>query len=453
MALSEPQAKEWVEELVEIRNKESERLDVLRKYWRGKQPGPIKIPTGSPREIRHLVDMSRINIVALPVDVIGQALFVDGYRQSDSNVNEPVWAAWQANKMDARQTPVHRAAIAYGASYCTVLPGDPVPVIRGRSPRQLTVAYAGDDDWPAYALERRRGLRGKITWRLLDEQAVYTFSEDLREARGGRELVKTEEHDFGVCPVVRFRNTGDLDEEDEVIGEIAPLMPLQDQMDFTTFGLLVTQHFQAFKQRYVMGWVGAGEKDKAVAAASRLWVFDDPDTKVGEFGQTDLTGYLESREATLQNMATISQTPPHMLLGKMINLSAEALAAAEAGQQRKVGQRETGMGESWEQVFELCGLAMGEDVADSAQVRWRDTEARSLASTVDALGKMAQMLGVPPEMLWEKIPGWTQQDVERARKLASEADSVGSLAALLDRAMGGGPGGDESGGAVGGGAA
>lgn len=422
--LTDTEATEWAVELLSMRKKDSAHLDRIRNYWRGKQPLPIMVPrTGVPTEVRRMAEMSRINVVALPIDVVGQALYVDGYRQERSEKNEAVWDVWQANKMDARQIGVHRASLAYGASYVTVLPGDPAPVVRGRSPRTLTVAYGEDDVWPVYALERQKGLRGVVTWRLFDEESVYTFRDDPKERKPGAvwagEWQKTEEHGLGVCPVVRFRNTGDLDDEDEVMGEIAALIPLQDQMDFTTFDLLVAQHYQAFRQRYVMGWTSPSESDKAKASASRLWTFDDPDTKVGEFGQTDLKGYIESRESTLTHLAVISQTPPHYLLGKLVNLSAEALAAAEAGQQRKVAQRETTFGESWEMVFGLAAAAMDEKVTDGAQVRWRDTEARSLASTVDALGKMAQMLNVPPQMLWEQIPGWTQQDVDRAKAIAA----------------------------------
>lgn len=438
--LSENDAGTWAAELLKMRKKDAPYLDKIRQYWRGKQALPVMVPkTGVPVEVRRMAEMSRINVVALPIDVIGQALYVDGYRQERTEANEPVWDVWQANRMDERQTGLHRAALAYGAAYATVLPGDTAPVIRCRPPRALTVAY-GDDDWPRYALERTKGLKGVVTWRLFDDEGVYTFRDDPADRKQSSDWAgvwqKTEEHGLGVCPVVRFRNTGDLDEEDEVVGEIAVLMPLQDQMDFTTFDLLVAQHYQAFRQRYVMGWTSPTEAEKAKASASRLWTFDDPDTKVGEFGQVNLGGYLDSRASTLEYLGAISQTPPHHLLGKLVNLSTEALAAAESGQRRKIGQRENSFGESWEMVFGLAATAMGVKVTDGAQVRWRDTEARALASTVDALGKMAQMLSIPPQVLWERIPGWTQQDVERAKAIATEADSVGNLTKLLDRQMG-----------------
>jgi hypothetical protein len=37
-------------------------------------------------------------------------------------------------------------------------------------------------------------------------------------------------------------------------GQVAPLMPIQDQIDLTTFGLLVAQWYGAFKQRWAIGW-------------------------------------------------------------------------------------------------------------------------------------------------------------------------------------------------------
>jgi hypothetical protein len=51
---------------------------------------------------------------------------------------------------------------------------------------------------------------------------------------------------------------------------------------------------------------------------------------------------------------------------------------------------------------------------------------------------MATMLGVPPQVLWERIPGVTQQDVEKWSTEMEKGDALGNLAALLDRQMGSG---------------
>lgn len=430
-----------VRRLLMVRKSEAEKLDEIHSYWRGRQDYPI-LPANVPREVRHLAKMSRVNMVALVVDVLAQGLFVDGFREPRAPENDvEVWDIWQANGMDSRQIGVHRSTLAYGAAYVLVAPGDPHAVLRGKSPRQMTTVYSGfDDEWPAYALDVSRDGR-MVSYRLYDNEAVYFLVDeddnyrrmvdvDHLELSDEAVVVGQAEHGMGVTPVVRFRNHEDLDDDSCLLGEVEPLMPLQDQIDATTFGLMVAQHFQAFKQRYIIGWMGDTETSQATAA-SRLWSFEDPDVKVGEFGEVNLGGYLDSRTATTELLATISQTPPHHLLGKMVNLSAEALAAAESGQRRKIAERETTWGESWEQALRLAASVEGVDVADDAEVRWRDTEARSLAATVDALGKLTQMLGVPAQALWERVPGVSQQDVEAWKTLAASGDAFAQLTEML----------------------
>jgi hypothetical protein len=100
----------------------------------------------------------------------------------------------------------------------------------------------------------------------------------------------------------------------------------------------------------------------------------------------------------------------------------------------KTAEYESTLGESHEQMLRLAALAAGDKAgwADtSAQVVWRDTTSRSFSATVDALGKLAQMLGVPAEELWERIPGVTKQDVGRWKATAKEADTLGQLNTLL----------------------
>ena len=430
MALSQSAALEQARMMIRWRAAEKEQLDKIHAYRSGTQALPV-IPSGVPTEVRRLTQMSRVNILDLVISAVAQSLYVDGYRPERESTNAPAWDIWQANKMDARQTAVHRGALSYGVSYVTVLPGDSAPVIRGYSPRRMTVVYGEDDDWPMFAL-RAEPSGGEWLYRLYDDEAVY-FLSGGEESGSGLTFVETREHDLGVCPVVRFLNRMELD--GEIVSEVEPLMPIQDQIDLTTFELLVAQHFGAFRQRYILGWTADTEEQQIKASASRLWTFEDSpgDISVGEFAQTDLKGYLDSRESSLRHAATISQTPAHELIGQMINLSAEALVAAEASQRRKIAEREMSFGESWEQTLALAGRMQGVEASDSAQVRWRDTESRALAATVDALGKMAAMLGVPVQELWEKIPGVTQQDVERWKAAVAAGDPIASLEALLSR--------------------
>lgn len=257
----------------EFRGSELEPLDEIRRYWKGRQGLPAVIPSAAPREVRVMARIARVNVISIVIDTLAQSTFVDGFRGKDDADDAEVWDIWQANKLDARQTGIHRAAFAYGASYALVLPGDPAPIIRGASPRALTAVYGEDPDWPMWALEK---ADSKL-WRLFDDEAIYYIGEDKTDEY---EFIEAREHDAGVTPVVRYLDEDDLDADDDVEpatnrqsglqhdlpmrGQVAPLMSIQDQIDLTTFGLLVAQWYSAFRQRWAIGWVAPEDRKSVV---------------------------------------------------------------------------------------------------------------------------------------------------------------------------------------------
>ena len=438
MALSSSGVLDTFKMLQDARGDEAGRLSKIHRYLRDDPSRRLEgLPSTVPAEVHRLARLSRVNLLKFAVNTRVQSMYVDGFRNPGASDDSPAWQVWQANGMDARQIGIHRSALSYGASYATVLPGDPVPVIRGASARDLTVVYGSDDVWPVYALEERGRL-----WRLIDEENIYTLSNE----DGRPELVAVQEHgaEYGgvpVCPVVRYRDTIDLD--DPVSGVVEPLIPLQDQINITTFGLLVTQHFGAFKFRYVLGWVAENEEARIKASASSFFTLDEnpSDVTIGQLDEADLSGYINSRKATMELFAAISQTPAHELMGQLINLSAEALAAAEAGKRRAILENQTVMGESHEQVLNLVTSMMGESPDVSSYVRWQDTEARALSALVDALGKAVQMLGIPPQALWDRVAdalGASQQEVASWKLLAEQGDPFTQLESFLGAQSGAG---------------
>lgn len=436
MPLSNPEVLERFKEITEARSSELDRLNRIRDYLRDDPNRRLAgLPTSVPAEVHRLARLSRVNVLKFVVNSRVQSMYVDGYRARGDADDSPVWDVWQRNGMDARQIGINRASLSYGAAYATVLPGEDgkgdVPVIRGVSPRNLTALYGPDDLWPEFALEQRNAVSGEL-WRLFDKTSVYTIkvSEDAKP-----EVVDTEEHGAQVCPVVRFRETVDLD--DPVVGIVEPLTPLQDQINITTFGLMVSQHYGAFRQRYILGWAAENEEQKLKASASKLWTFEEEpgEIEIGEFDQNDLAGYISSRESAVHLLASISQTPAHELLGQLVNLSAEALAAAEASKFRAITENKTALGESYEQLNALAASYQKIEVDPQAFVRWRDTESRSLAQLVDALGKAVQMLGIPPQELWDRVAdamGVSQQEVENWKAAAAAGDAIGRLESMLD---------------------
>jgi len=464
MALTSVEAAAKADELHKQQQAERNELDVLRLYVTGRQKLPAVIPADAPNEVKEMARVARVNVCDIVVQSLTQSLFVDGFiapgvdDQGDAqDVEVPVWRAWMANRMNKHQAGLHRACFTYGTSYTALTPGEPVPVIRAVSPRMLTAQYGENLDWPVFAWERRPTA---ADWLLYDDELVHRFIKD-----GDRFVWQSSTphrcviDGVGRTPIVRYRDLEDLDLDDDaqsevlggtslgsktrvVAGQVAPLMALQDQMNLTSFSLKAAEWYSAFRQRWVVGWVPGDRTAKMAAGASQLWTFDEApgDMQLGEFNETSLDGFLKSRDATARFAATLSQTPVHELVGELVNLSAEALAAAEAGRDRSVDERKTGLGESHEQTFEAAAAMMGEDIPDDSQILWRDTSARAFAAIVDGLGKLAAQLEIPPEELWDRIPGVKQQDVRRWKRAAEGRDIVKGLGDMLGGE--GGSGGD-----------
>lgn len=450
MALTGAEAKSLANEMITAHNSDfdrDQRGGRLARYLAGEHDLPYTPPSAQ-TEFRTLARRSVTNWLPLISDTFAKALFVDGYRPAKAHENAAPWRYWQVNGLDARQTIAHRGALEYGVSYVLVLPGESDPSIRPLNPTRSLAWYEEDDDEFPYSGMYRVGTAraGGAFWRLFDADGVYEFI--LKD--GDLKQIGEESHGLGVTPFVRFRDRLD----GQARGIIEPLVPIQDRVNESVFSLLIALQYASFRQRWATGLAIPLDTNEFLsdgitanpnfnkpiepfeAAVNRLWVSDSPDAKFGDFAQTDVSGHLNTYKSTVQSLAAIAQTPPHVLLGDLVNLSADALAAAEASTQRKGSEYETLFGESWEQVLRLAAAADGDAAAaadTSAQVRWRDTEARSLAQTVDALGKMVQMLGVPAEAAWERIPNVTDQDVTRWKEMRSSGDSIGALAEALSR--------------------
>ncbi|WAB10779.1 portal protein [Arthrobacter phage Tuck] len=417
------------------------RLGKVKRYLAGDHDLPY-MPRGAKAEYKHLALRSITNWTPLLSDTYAKGLFVDGYRPAKAADNAAPWNYWQDNGLDARQTIAHRGALDYGASYTLILPGTlqerRIPRIRPLNPLRSAAWYRDEDDeFPEIGLRRIGStMDGAELIELYDRQSVYTFAKPKDSENWI--LSRVDDHGLGYTPFVRFRERLD----GEAQGIIRPIFTLQDRVNEIVFSTLIALQYAAFRQRWATGLVIPEDEETGEpiepfqSAVDRLWISDSSEAKFGDFAQTEISGHLSAYESSIRTMAAVAQISPNILTGDLVNLSADALAQMEASTQRKMGEYETLFGESWESAFRLAALAAGDSTAaldTSAQVRWRDTEARSLAQTVDALGKIAQMLQVPVEALWEKIPGITETDVAYWKSIKDETDLLGGIVAEMQR--------------------
>lgn len=435
MPMTESEASRKASDLNKMAGMEWMRLRRPMRYLRGRQTPPW-LPDSAETEYREIARKSASNWLDLVVRATAQGLHVDGYGDKAAGGGSRVWdEVWQPNRMDAHQHALHRAVLALGYSYLIVLPTDDGQVsMRPEAATRMFAVYDDPfDEWPTFAL--RVVSKGK--WELLDHEARYLTAGQL----GGGASVEIIEHDLGLCPVVQMRNQMDL--LGTPLGEIEPVIPIQDRIVDATFTLQMVAKYGAFPQRWIAGIDttqplrdedgeiildvdGNAVMPTIKAYVDHILTAADENTKFGQFAAADLGQYVEALEAHIRHLAAITQTPPHYLLGSLVNLSAEALAAAEAGLMRKIRDRRATLGEGYEQALRLGAVIIGDDDAaadETSQVHWQDVESRSLAQVSDALVKL-QSVGVPLPMLFDMIPGWTKQDREKAVELMEQGGGL-----------------------------
>jgi hypothetical protein len=442
---------------------EFERLDPIRVALeprsRHGQPS-VELPKNALPVMKNLALKSRTNLLPLVLDTFSQVMKVDGFTPTEDDGGKS-WSYWQRNRFDALQTGVHRSALAFGSSYVTVLPGTNGPAWQPRSPLTMTALYADPtvDEWPILALD----VDGSML-RLYDEDNVYYIGHEnaprpfvgyastpwgaATPPVADLAFIEARPHPMGVCPVVRYRDRMLLDGEEQ-FGIVEPLMSIQQRIDETVFGMLIAQFYSAFKQRYVIGWVPADEREKLQASASTMWTFEDATVKVGELTETDLTRYISAKDSAKADMAAIAQVPAQALGQQGIsNVSGAVMDGLETGKDFKAAEITTSFGESHEQLFRASAHIDGHEAvaADfAAEVRWRNTVQVSLAQATDALGKWVAQLGVNDKLARNMLPGWTDQmERENARLGPSVqpdaahggADPLGAFLAQMERQAG-----------------
>lgn len=410
-------------------------------------------------EYENLRSLSPNAFAGLIVTSLAQMAYVEGISRPGQQGTLPAWDTFQRNRWLSRQSAVHRAAIGQAVAFGVVLPGvDPLTgsamsKMYGKSASNMAAFYDTDDDeWPIMAIEAYEhfvesplslgsAIQDGWTVRIYDDYVVHRLSckNDGATAEDWT-YIDYVDHGMPIPPVARCANRLDLD--GRARGEIEPVLPLLRRIDQDLFDRLINQRFGAWQVRYISGMAKPDSKSEQAAQALRLRVEDllvstSHETKFGTLPGGSIAPQIEATDADLRLLSAISQVPPHHLLGVSSNLQAEALAAATEGLQRKAFDFRNNAGEFHEQMARLVAMAEGDMVTAAAwdlRVRWKDTESASMSQAADALGKLAAQLHVPIEMLWERLPGWTDTDVQRAKELVQSSAFETLITELINNA-------------------
>lgn len=408
----------------------------------------FRTPPKASREHKALADLARTPWLGLVVTNVAQAMYVDSVVGADGAVPD-LWRIWLSNNMQAHQVGNHRAMVAYGHTYGVVMPatdnGVDTARMRCLSPCRMACRWvdAGTDLYPEYALEALSASKRERHYRLYGPHFVYSIVD-----RDDEPYVVTgaAHHGVGVTPVVRFANMLDLD--GHVVGEVVPFIPTASRINKTSYDRLLAQHFNSWKVRTIAGMdlpliedapdaeAAAIAQEKMRLAQEDILISEDSDTKFGTLDATSLDTFVTAWRADIEALAAVSQTPAHALTGQLVNLNAEALAAARSPLTQKVYERQVNAGASYGRMLRLAASVSGMDNAaadDMIRVTWQDMEIRSISQAVDALGKAASMLKIPARGLWNRIPGVERSDVQEWERMADNEAASDPLTAVLRR--------------------
>lgn len=422
---------------------ERERLVEIDKWYRWDHPHH-HTPSTASRELKRLIELSRTPWLKLVVDVVAQTMYADGYKSPDDRADTKAWNRWLGNGFESRQIAIHKAGLAYGYSFATALPGTApdgsrMAALRGHSPLSMQAVYAdpAEDDWPLYAMRVIKQPGGVRLLRVYDDEFVHFLS--CEDSGYNVKYIEPRPHGAAVTPVVRYTNQLDLDGRAD--GEVEPFVSVAARINKTDYDRMLTQHFSSWKVRYAAGMSAPESDEERNAEKSKLrqedfLIAEDPDTKFGTLDATPLDGFINAHNTDIETLAAVSQTPTPALTGKLINLSAEALASVRAQLEQKAAERKVSFGRSHAQLLRLGARIDGDETAANdiaARITWQDTSIRSFSQAVDALGKAAQMLNIPVQSLWPMIPGVTKLDVADWKAQALTVDPIQALHDMLDR--------------------
>ncbi|GAB7187160.1 hypothetical protein ATKI12_6991 [Kitasatospora sp. Ki12] len=428
----------WLSRLGNRITAEADELKTLWDYATGDPPIP-NVPGVAPGDAREWMKLARANWAGLVIDATSERLGVDGFRfgtEGGLTADQDANRIWQENHLDADADLVHYGALSQRRAYALVERGpDGRPVVTHETPRQMVVEYEQGsrrriasalklwlDDWTG-TTRATLWLPDRIHYFASKREAAgfAIFRSSLR-AWDPLPLPGTEEgvarNPLGRVPVVDFVNRRNR----HVVGmaEHEDVLPIQDRINLSLINLVAAMRYGAFRQRFAAGLevdedpVTGKPIEPFQLDIRRLWTTDNPDVKFGEFAATDLVPYVKAVEAATQDLAAISRTPPHYLLGQVVNVSGDALKAAETGLVSKVRDRQRNFGESWEAVMRLAFAVLGDEqraTAYDAETVWRDPESRTLAELADAAVKR-QAAGVPWRQRMEGM-GYTPTEIDR----------------------------------------
>lgn len=422
----------WARHLERKLQARAPRIQRLRAYRRGDHP--LELATDEWRETFGEDFAPVDNWCALVVEAPVERMTVLGFRfgqVDDSGApverdpDREAWHIWQENLLDLESELAHDDAITTGYSAVLVWPDeDNKPLITVEDPLHTIVEYdPANRRRRIAAMKRWRDLAG--AWRAQVWTADRTWT--LTRERDGWRATDDSANPLRRVPVVELVNNPDIWGEGH--SDCEPVISLQDAVNKLFADLLVASEFASYHQRVLIGAEiptdEHGEPLQDLRGGLARWIAIEVDAEPGdgrpleprivELRASDLSNYISAIQEIVLHIAAQTKTPPTYILGQLVNVSGDAIKAAEAALVKRVRRKMRVFGEAWEEALRLAFLVQGDEERGHdlhAETIWDDPETISESQRVDALVKLRD-IGVPEEALWEMVPGHSPRRHDR----------------------------------------
>jgi hypothetical protein len=398
----------------------------------------------------------------------------------ETAADKDTWQTWLVNGLDVDSQLGFLGAINSARSFVLVwgnLTDPENPLVTFEDASQCIVSYQ-----PGSRRIRRAGLK---TWQdgfseyatLYLPSEVWKFerplerqSKSVQAAQVDEELDKwnpretsepnPQRNPMGVVPLVELQNKPTL--IGDPISDVTGVIAMQDSLNLLWAQLFTASDYASFPQRVILGAeapvtpildstgevVGTKPVDMEKFAVDRVMMFTGENAKIAEWSAANLEAYTAVIEVAIGHIAAQTRTPQHYLIGKLSNLSSDALIAAEGGLVKRTQEKQLWFGSAVREATALMELAKG-NAGKAKALRagrniWADEEFRSQSQLADALLKLSQV-GFPFEYLaakWGLTPIEVADLVEMKKAQAELDPFAQEIVRNLDatKAPGGTPG-------------
>lgn len=437
----------WLKALDAALLAEQPEMQTYRDLVDGKHARPLSTETSL--KFARIAGLVTTNLCELVIGATAERMAVEGFRFGSSpDADADAWRIWQASDFDAGSADAITHALTYRRGPISVDPNGGDPRLYVEDPRQVKVAYSSDgrrqrvaalkrwqDEWTGEhfaTLYLPRAIYKYRTAGTAGQEAIGSTSWQPRLTDGPSVVRNT----LGVIPIFELRNRI----AGRTVSEIAQIVVPQARLNHAIFNTDAVAEYGAFRQKWASGVEVATDPTtgKAIepyeASIAKMFVAGTG-AAFGDFGATDLAGYLALAQSIASHIARITRIPlPYFMTDGVSNVSAETLALLVSGLVAKCKARVLGYEPAIEDAMRLAFAIKGDARANvvDAETRWASMEIRSIAQDADAALKLTSgdRPVITPQTAQERYLGMSQIERDRDEAWRIENDAVAGLANL-----------------------